>query len=462
MLTKRLPWYVLMLLGCSASPDGGGADAPPGSTSSAGGTAGAVTGGAGGAVAGAGGALGGASAGSGGSSVAGAGPTACGALPAISLMNPAPAAQVSSGAVSLEANTANAAPVSGMAVTFYLRPKHDPDFTIAIMPDTQNYVVDPWNQQHFDKQTSWIMENRVRDNIVGVIHNGDIINKPEVMEQWDWAEKAMETLEQPQPEYPAGLPYIVAIGNHDQQPMSAVGTADEFNRRFGVARFDGRPYYGGHFGERNDYSYIKFSAGSQKFLVIALENGPVPADAQAWALEVVRAHPDHRVILDVHELIDSSGAWSGPGESIYTLMRAEKNVELMTCGHHLGESRRSDTFEGHTIHTQFANWQHLDQGGMGRMRLWHFSPKDGTLLVRTYSPSFDEEFTADSSRFTLPFDMSTAAPEFTPVAVMNDTAGAATATTGALDPATEYEWFVETTDACGQRAQSEVRSFSTL
>jgi hypothetical protein len=369
---------------------------------------------------------------------------------------------VSSGPVSLQANAANAAPMSGMALTFYLRRKHDPDFTIAVMPDTQNYVVDPWNQQHFDKQTSWIMENRDRENIVGVIHNGDIINMPEVMEQWDWAEKAMATLEQPLPNFPAGVPYIVAIGNHDQEPMGAVGTANEFNRRFGVTRFEGRPYYGGHYGERNDHSYIKFTAGSQKFLVIALENGTVPADVQAWALGVVRAHPDHRVIIDVHELIDSKGAWAGPGETIYNLLRAEKNVELMTCGHHLGESRRSDTFEGHTIHTQFANWQHLDQGGMGRMRFWHFSPKNGTLLVRTYSPSFNEEFTADSSRFTLPFDMSGAAPEFAPVAAQADVGGTATATTSALDPATEYEWFVETTDACGQRAKSEVRSFSTL
>ena len=50
-----------------------------------------------------------------------------------------------------------------MALTFYLRRKHDPDFTIAVMPDTQNYVVDPWNQQHFDKQTAWIVANRDKD-----------------------------------------------------------------------------------------------------------------------------------------------------------------------------------------------------------------------------------------------------------------------------------------------------------
>ncbi len=90
--------------------------------------------------------------------------------------------------------------------------------------------------------------NQARDNIVGVIHNGDIINVPEVMEQWDWASKAMATLEQPIPGYPAGLPYIIAIGNHDQEPMGAVGNANEFNRRFGVARLRGAPTTAGTSG----------------------------------------------------------------------------------------------------------------------------------------------------------------------------------------------------------------------
>lgn len=463
MLTKRLPWYVLMLLGCGANPDGGGAEGPPGPSASAGGTGGSAAGASGApSVPGASGAGGASTAGTGGAPVGAGGGASCGALPSVSLMSPAAAAQVNSGAVSLQANMANGTPGASSALTFYLRRKHDPDFTIAVMPDTQNYVVDPWNQQHFDKQTAWIVANRDSDNIVGVIHNGDIINMPEVTEQWDWAEKAMATLEQPLPGYPAGIPYIVAIGNHDQEPMGAVGSANEFNRRFGVERFTGRPYYGGHFGQRHDHWFITFAAGSQKFLVLTMEYGTIPADVQAWALGVVRAHPDHRVIIDVHELIDASGAWTGAGQSVYNLMRAEPNVELMTCGHNLGEGRRSDTFEGHTIHTQFANWQHLDQGGMGRMRIWRFSPTNGTLLVRTYSPSFDEEFTADESHFTLPFDMSAAVPDFAPVAVMGDAQGATTATTGALEPATEYEWFVETTDACGQRAASEVRSFSTL
>jgi len=454
-LMQRIPWCALMLLGCSSIPDG-----MPGDEAPAGGSASGVSGtpgssGAAGTVAG----VGGSGAGTGGApAVPG---VTCGAPPSVSLVSPVAAAQMTPGAVLLEASAAN--PTMGSSVTFYVRRAHDPDFTIAIMPDTQNYVVDPYNQTHFDKQTEWIMQNRDAANIVGVIHNGDLINRPEMAFEWDYAEQAMSKLEQPlPPAYPSGLPYIITIGNHDQEPMSNTGHADEFNRRFGVARFSGRPYYGGHYGERNDHSYITFVAGSQKFLVMALEYGVVPAAAQAWALEVIRAHPDHRVIMDVHELIKADGSWGVFGEQVYQLVKAEPNVELMTCGHHLGESRRSDTFEQHTVHTMFANWQHLDQGGLGRMRLWHFSPTSGTLLVRTYSPSFNEEFTADESRFTLPFDMSQAVPLFAPVAVLGDVSGPVTTMTGALDPGTQYEWYVEAKDPCGQVTASEVRTFSTL
>ena len=95
------------------------------------------------------------------------------------------------------------------------------------------------------------------------------------------------------------------------------------------------------------------------------------------------------------------------------------------------------------------------------MRIWRFSPVNGTLSGRTYTPSFDEEFTADESRFTLPFDMSGAAPDFAAVAVLGDVSGTATAVAGTLDPSTEYEWFVEATDACGQVTASEIRGFST-
>jgi len=468
MLVRRIPWCALLLLGCGE----GSADDPD---ASAGGSAGAVVGGAAGALAGgsaggsaaagapAGGGAGSGNAGTAGSTDgnggAGGAPLVCAEPPSIDLVSPAPAEEVTPGAVSLEASTGTTS--SSSSLTFYLRRVHEKDFTVVVLPDTQHYVINSTNQRHFVAQTEWITQNRQVENIVGVIHNGDIVNEPQIMSQWDNAEAAMSILEDPLPDYPDGVPYIVAVGNHDQEPMGKRASANNFNARFGVNRFSGRPYYKGHFGDRNDDSYIEFSAGSIKFLALALEYGNLSPDEQSWALEVIRSHPDHRVILDVHELIGASGNWTGAGESFYELVKAEPNLELMTCGHNLGESRRTDTFEGHTIHTMFANWQHLQEGGQGRLRVWRFSPTAGTLSVRTYSPSLDEEYTSDQSRFTLPFDMSDAAPEFAPVAVVGDVSGTATAMPGELDAGTDYEWYVEATDACGQVTTSETRTFST-
>ncbi len=181
----------------------------------------------------------------------------------------------------------------------------------------------------------------------------------------------------------------------------------------------------------------------------------------AWALGVVRAHPDHRVIIDVHELIDSNGAWAGPGETIYNLLRAEKNVELMTCGHHLGESRRSTLSRGTPFTRSSPTGSTSTRGAWGgcvsgasRRRTAPCS--SGPTLLRSTRSS--RATRAVSRRLRHEHRGSGVAP----VAVQGDVAGTATATTAALDPATEYEWFVETKDACGQRAQSEVRSFSTL
>ena len=84
----------------------------------------------------------------------------------------------------------------------------------------------------------------------------------------------------------------------------------------------------------------------------------------------------------------------------------------MLCGHVTGEGRRSDTFNGNTIHTVESDYQGRTNGGNGWTRIMEFSPANNVIRVRTYSPTLSQ-FEADadsSSQFTLPYNMSSSAP----------------------------------------------------
>ena len=105
----------------------------------------------------------------------------------------------------------------------------DDDFTIVVMPDTQIYTVEGRNlEKYFYDQTKWIREHRAEYNIVGVIHNGDIVNNEPLLYQWNVADNAMKTLETPEAGLPDGMPYGVGVGNHDN---SSIGDNTGSTRR---------------------------------------------------------------------------------------------------------------------------------------------------------------------------------------------------------------------------------------
>ncbi|KAA0993368.1 metallophosphoesterase [Dyadobacter aurulentus] len=150
------------------------------------------------------------------------------------------------------------------------------DFSIAIIPDTQYYTEESRGGKNafFVAQTEWIVANQEKENIAYVIHVGDVVDKGDSKpEQWVNAKNAMYVLENPLPGMPYGVPYGVAVGNHDQSPsqFALTGNTFHFNKYFGVDHFQGRPYYGGHFGKDNDCHYDLFSASGTDFIVIYIE-----------------------------------------------------------------------------------------------------------------------------------------------------------------------------------------------
>lgn len=309
--------------------------------------------------------------------------------------------------------------LSGTNVRFYVRPAVSrQDFTIVALPDTQCYTreINSGTMAMFLSQIRWILENRERSNIVFVAHLGDLVDRGDFAE-WEWwnATNAMYQLEDPSlTGLPDGIPYTVALGNHDGNRAGGFANHAQFredsvfyNRYFGVERFRPRAWYGGHFGRNNNNHYTLFSAGGLDFVVLTLEfaagtNAPV----MEWARDVLAQQGDRLGILVSHSLLYAQGVgntdwrkrwWSPEGQAIYEAMKTSSNLFLMLCGHDPVTGYRIDTHEGRQIITVLSDFENLD-GGSGWMRLFQFSPERNEIRVRTFSPWLNRSQTARRMR----------------------------------------------------------------
>lgn len=295
------------------------------------------------------------------------------------------------------------------------------EFTIAVLPDTQYYTEEKGerNNRLFESQTQWIVDNYKKENIVYVVHVGDIVNRgDEYPEQWVNAAKAMSILEKPLPGLPNGIPFGMAVGNHDQTPsqFAVTGGTKGYNKHFGVDHFKGRKYYGGHYGKDNDSHYDLFSAGGTDFLVIYIEYDAMDEATDAlndWAVSLCHKYPSRKVIVVSHGILfynpvqglNANAPWLKQGQRIYDRLKTCPNVFMMLCGHigDNGEGYRQDGYAGHTIKSFLADYQSRPMGGGSLMRLMTFDSKNDLIKVRTIAPFFGTEETDSDSKFVKPW-----------------------------------------------------------
>jgi len=350
--------------------------------------------------------------------------------------------------------------------TFYLREVSElDDFTIVVLPDTQYYsdvdASQAGSPDYFHDQTQWVRDNREDYNIVGVIHNGDIVNNGDEPEEWVIASAAMARLETPEDGLPDGVAYGVCVGNHDQDTIGTENETTGFNANFGIDRFIDRGYYGGHFANDNDENWVSFWAGGLQFVVVNLQYDTTPDPLVIdWARSVFEAHPDAFGILNTHFVIGSSANFSTQGQAVYDGLRATQNVHLMTGGHVPAEARRTDVYQGHTIHTMLADYQSDGDGGSGYMRIWEFSPANDELTVRTYSPSLDQWQIGESSEFTIDVELTGVGGEFENLGTIDPAPAYSTVVVDDLQPGRTYEWYAVVND-CAHTVSTPVQRFTT-
>ncbi|MGZ0656648.1 DNRLRE domain-containing protein [Coraliomargarita sp. W4R72] len=362
-------------------------------------------------------------------------------------------------------------------VTLFGRLVADSDeaFSVVLLPDTQFYSaeINGAVKEIFSNQTQWIIDNREALNIAFVLHLGDIVqngdtysNGSSAEQEWINASDALYLLEDPLTTgLTEGIPYGVAVGNHDQEPIwDPDGTTTYYNKYFGVDHWEDKSYYGDHYGSNNDNYYQLYSVGSYDFLSISLEyRGSANADVLDWAEGLVQAYPDRRVIVTTHHLVNTGNpaSWSTYGEAIYERLKGYPNLDLMLGGHIHGEGQREDHFEGNVTHSLLQDYQGYSEGGQGYLRILTFEPAHNKIYVSTYSPWVDAYETDQNSQFELEYDMGTVISDFEELTTFTGVASGSELEFAwdELLAGGHYEWYAQATDG-RKPVESDLQSFT--
>lgn len=385
----------------------------------------------------------------------------------------------------------NAAP-GDLTVTIYgseaAMPPPGPDFTMVVLPDSQNYT-DERNgakKEMWFVQCEWIVTNTAARNIAYVAHLGDICQSGDIksglpnLTEWRNVTNAMYRLESSARTGLAyGMPYGLAVGNHDQEPIGdPTGTTTFYNRYFGISRFLGRDYYGGWYGTNNNNHFDLFSAGGLDFIVLYFEYDTAANPAVlAWGNEVLRTYANRRAIVVTHYMgtAVTPSSHSAQGAAIYNALKGNPNLFLLLGGHvcgpdGMGEGSRVDSFNGNIVRTLISDYQCRTNGGNGMLRLMEFSPSNNTVVVQTYSPWSGQYETDENSEFFFSYNLQppggTGSPG-TPFTVLTNRTGVAPGsvihcTWPGLSPNRTYQWYVTITDAAGNTTVGETWQFTTV
>lgn len=321
-------------------------------------------------------------------------------------------------------------------------PTVDPDteFSVAIFPDTQHYAKQ--DNGIFELMGQWVADSRDEFNVRMVLHEGDLVQSygSDNRSEWDIAQDAVGRIDG------EDVPTLLALGNHDADDVRDPRT---FRSRFPASRYeeiersDETILDWGTFEGSAENAYLLQEIHGERFLYITLEFGPRDG-ALNWGGRVMEDHAEATAVLLTHTYLSHAGtrtsssddhapsAYEGgvlPVGSDYTNgaemwrtgLRFHGNLAIVHSGHHVGESRfarradytttggcvarRTDpTGIGDPVEQMFMNYQTIDNGGDGWLRLLTINTETYAAEMNTYSPYLEEwsDDARESFEFALP------------------------------------------------------------
>lgn len=364
----------------------------------------------------------------------------------------------------------------------------DFDWSFDHVPDSQLYT--QATPQMFADQMSYVVDRADERKTELVVHAGDLVNREYLSQEYQWhgAELGMSQLDA------AGLPYMVSWGNHDY--------SDPRNNRvmlpkwYPMTRFqaslEGSPWTFGGSQDIDNYYYTAEIDGAKLLLLTV---GYFSADnagdaALAWAHDVIAQHPDHSVILAVHQSV-GTGANNWANNNVTSqLVDPFPNVKLVLGGHITGTGvAHRSAADGAPVYGILTDYQGRVYGGQQYLKSLSVDSENGLLYANTYSPYLDKHTSdgpwrqpiseaaipgfhgADSENFVLELDFggqttrTLATESLTLAAGAPVQVGPAQTVVGA-QPATvvlegvrsevDYEWYAELRDDAGHVTRSTV------
>ena len=267
-------------------------------------------------------------------------------------------------------------------------------YSIAVIPDIQEL-----SMAYPDKLNTimqWIADNREKENILFAADMGDVtwnghlsVNPAAAPKEFENARHGFDILKD------AGVEFSISYGNHDFTPASGntPRNTDMYNDYFPYEYFTDQESFGGAQEEgRSDNMYYYVEAPKVNYLIVALEYSP-DAETIAWANEVIAAHPDHTVIVTVHDYLKGNGTRWDSGTRLWNeLLKKHENILFLLCGHDWSTDYSGDLVmrkdkgdNGNTVYQVMTNAQDIDQSrkGVGTLLMLRFS-EDGSIIDFNY------------------------------------------------------------------------------
>jgi hypothetical protein len=166
------------------------------------------------------------------------------------------------------------------------------------------------------------------------------------------------------------------------------------------------------------------------------------------------------VWIDLHEYMLTTGGLGPIPQRIFDeVVKANLNVFAVSSGHYHDAYTRTDAIDDNgdgqpdrTVYSMLFDYQGLQEGGLGYLRLLHFDNKDGRMIVRTYSPSLDM-FDSQDPALTSPEGMQEFTIPYSAIGLKTQTKTLAT---------DSFRADILTADEVGKVAQAPSGSVSTV
>lgn len=205
--------------------------------------------------------------------------------------------------------------------------------------------------------------------------------------QWARAKAATDVL------VGAGLPHLVATGNHDYAASNPAGRdLTGYLATYPAVYWTGAAWFNGGMYDNNPANiWFTQTIGGKNYIFVSIEDIP-RAEVCTWLEGVLAAHPNHLGIVVSHDYINQSDAVSTNGLPLREAMTAKGNCRLIGSGHvTAGQAGdRVDLQSSGARLCQFMfNWQDGVPPWSGYLRICTIKPNSRAVLHQTYSPTLN-------------------------------------------------------------------------